>query len=196
MREIEPSSIITGETLEWRKSYDAFPASLWHLNYYFRGPGVGINAAWGTEIAADGDSFVITVPTTKTDDFTVAGRYKWEAWVTEIADATNKQLVGSGFVNVSLMLNQSSTGAVELRSAAKIAYDAITAALAGAATNDQLKYQVSTPSGSHMVERIERTQLISLQKHFATIVRRENLLARIKKGGGFATPIKITMREQ
>jgi hypothetical protein len=191
-RTVEPTHIITGETLEWTRSYDDYPASLWHLNYYFRGPGVGFNAAWGTEVTADGDDFVITVPTTKTDDMTVAGRYKWEAWVTEIADSSNKQLVGSGFASVSLALTQGSTAAADQRTTAQKIVDAIDAALLAneSSTSDIIEYEISTPAGTRRVKR-SRVDAMALRDKYAIIAANERAREDAARTGRFGTRVAV-----
>lgn len=195
-RTVEPTHIITGETLEWTRSYDDYPASLWHLNYYFRGPGTGFNAVWATEVTADGDDFVITVPTTKTDDMTVAGRYKWEAWVTEIANSANKQLVGSGFATVALALNQTATTAAEIRTAAKIMLDTIDAALLAFATSDVQEYEISTPAGTRRVKRGDRAQLRDDRKYWAGIVTNEYAREDARNGRPLMQSIQMRVYDE
>jgi len=196
MRYTEPTIITTLEQVEWTKTYPDYPASEWQLNYYFRGPGVGFNAAWGVEVVADGDDFVITVLGNKTDDVTVAGKYTWQAWLTEAADTANKIMVGSGFVNIRLGFDSASTATVETRSQAKIMLDTIEAALLAFATSDVLEYEIATPAGTRKVKRSDKTQLMSLQKHYATLVANERARERSRNGGPIMQSIKIEVFEQ
>ena len=137
VRPIEPTQITTREEVHWTKSYADYPATLWQLNYYFRGPALvtGFNAAWATEVTADGDDFDIVVPASKTDDMTVAGWYTWQAWLTEIADSTNKIKIGEGHTRVTLGFDPADL-TLETRTPNEIALDSVNAAMHAFATSD------------------------------------------------------------
>jgi hypothetical protein len=182
-RTTEPTTITTREEVHWKKSYHDYPATLWQLNYYFRSHlGVGFNAAWSTEITADGTGFDIVVPASKTDDVTVAGQYTWQAWLTEIADSTNKINIENGTVQICLGFDPASTAAVETRSPAKIMLDTIDAALLAFATSDIEEYEITTPAGSRKVQRSNKTQLTEQRKYWAGIVTNEIAREGAKKG--------------
>lgn len=189
-RTIEPTVITTREEVQWTKSYDDYPATLWQLNYYFRGPGVGFNAAWGTEVVADGTAFDITVPATKTDDMTVAGWYTWQAWLTEIADSTNKKMIGQGRVRVVLGFDPGATAAIETRSTAKQIIDSIDAAML---TSDgkTVEYQVSTPSGSKKVVRASREEALKTRSYYASIYAQELARERTRNGGSLLPSVGV-----
>ncbi|MEO7538882.1 MAG: hypothetical protein ABIV21_02560 [Pyrinomonadaceae bacterium] len=178
MRQIEPTHITRGERPEWTRTFSDYPADEWTLQYRFRGPGNGFNVA----ATADGTGFAVSVPGTTTDDM-VAGRYLWQAWVTEIADATNIQMIASGFVTVTQGFDAASTAEVETRTAARIAYDAISASLAGIASSDQMEYEISTPAGSRRIKRYARSELVTLLRHYALIVAREEANERMRTTG-------------
>lgn len=173
VRTTEPTTITTREELHWTKCYPDYPASLWQLNYYFRGPGVGFNAAWATEVTADGDEFDIVVAATKTDDMTVAGDYVWQAWLTEIADSTNKFKIGEGRVKVVIGFDPASVATVETRTKAKIMLDAIDAALLAFATSDVTEYEIETPAGRRRVKKSDKATLTAERKYWASIVTNE-----------------------
>lgn len=196
VRKTEPSFITTREEVRWKKSYPNYPASEWQLNYYFRGPGTGFNAAWGSEVTADGDEFDIVVPGTKTDDMTVAGEYVWQAWLTEIADSTNKINIGEGRVKVILGFDPNSVTTVETRSPAKIMLDAIDAALLAFASGDILEYEISTPAGSRRVKRSDKTTLTSERKYWATIVTNELARERARNGKPLISSIKVVAHDE
>lgn len=177
MRYTEPTQITTRETVIWTKNYSDYPADEWTLAYYFRGPGIGFNAT-GT---ADGDDFVVTVPGTTTDNVDRAGKYKWEAWVTNIADTTIKYNVGVGFTNIVLGLDVSSEAPVDLRSTAQKILDAIDEALLTSA-GDVIEYEVSTSAGSKKVKR-SRTDALAARKEYASIVAREQAAERSRQTG-------------
>lgn len=196
VRTIEPTQITTYEEVSWTKSIPDYPASLWQLNYYFRGPGVGFNAAWGTEVTADGDVFEITVPATKTDDITVAGWYRWQAWLTEIADTTNKILIGEGRTKVVLRFDPASTATIETRTAAKIMLDTIDAALLAFATSDVSEYEISTPAGSRRVKRGDKAQLMEQRKYWASIVTNEIARENAKNGRPLMSSVKMRVYDE
>lgn len=183
VRTTEPTTITTREEIHWTKSYPNYSATLWQLNYYFRSNlGVGFDAVWATEVTADGDGFDIVVAASKTDDMTVAGDYVWQAWLTEIADSTNKFKIGEGRVKVALGFNPASPAAVETRTKAKIMLDAIDAALLAFAGSDVLEYEIETPAGRRRVKRSDKTSLISERKYWAGIVTNEIAREGAKNG--------------
>jgi hypothetical protein len=195
-RTIEPTQITTGERIQWIKTYADYPATLWQLNYYFRGPGTGFNAAWGTAVTADGTTFEIDVPAATTDDMS-AGQYTWQAVVTEIADSTNKILVGEGRVAVKVGFNVDPTNLapVETRSPAKIMVDTIDAALLAFAASDIQEYEITTPAGSRRVKRGDKENLLSQRKYYAAIVAAEATRERGKNGGPAIRRATVTFYE-
>jgi hypothetical protein len=193
IRTTEPNTITTREEVHWKKTYTNYPASLWQLNYYFRGPGVGFNAAWATEVTADGDDFDIVVPASKTDDVTVAGIYTWQAWLTEIADTTNKIKIGEGRTEIKIGFDPASTVSVETRSAAKIMLDTIDAALLAFATSDILEYEITTPAGGRRIKRSDKSQLISDRKYWAGIVTNELARERSRNGQPLMPSVKMVV---
>lgn len=196
VRTTEPTSITTREALHWTKSYADYPATLWQLNYYFRGPGIGFNAAWGTEVTADDDAFDIAIPAALTATLTVAGEYIWQAWLTEIADTTNKIKIGQGRVRVALGFDPAAVAIVETRTAAKIMLDAIDAAMLAFATSDVLEYEIQTPAGSRKVKRSDKTTLTAERKYWAGIVTNEIAREGSRKGKPLMQSIKMVVRER
>lgn len=188
MRLTEPTQITQGEALEWTREFCDYPATLWTLEYRFRGPGTGFNVA----ATADGVKFVVSVPTTSTDDL-ATGAYQWQAWVTEIADSTNKKPIDAGDVTVLRGFSETDTGTVDLRTTAKKILDAIDATLLGAATSDQLSYEITTPAGTTKVMKMTRTELIGARKYYAAIVSRENTRRKIREGGKFGKTLGLRM---
>ncbi len=196
VRTIEPTQITTREEVHWTKSYNDYPASLWQLNYYFRGPALatGFNAAWATEVTADGDDFDIVVPASKTDDMTVAGIYTWQAWLTEIADSTNKINIGSGRTRIIIGFDPADL-TLETRTPNEIALDSVNAAMLAFSTSDVLEYEISTPAGSRKVKRSDKTQLLKMRDLYATLVINERARERSRKGGPIMQSVKVRMRD-
>lgn len=179
MRETEPTKIITSEKIEWRISLADYPASEWTLTYYFRGPGVGVNVT----AVADGDDFIMTLPTDSSDDFDVAGKYKYHGRVQKISDATDKHVVRTGYVQVELALNPDDTAAIELRSQAKQIVDSIDAAVLAFKVSDVQEYEISTPVGSRRVKRSDIGSFMALRDKYAAIVAQEAARERVRNGG-------------
>lgn len=197
VRTIEPTQITTREEIHWRKSYDDYPANLWQLNYYFRSNlGVGFTAAWGTEVTAyQTTDFDIVVPASKTDDMTVAGWYIWQAWLTEIADTTNKIKIGEGRVKVVLGFDPTSTAAFETRTENEIALTSVKAALLAFATSDILEYEISTPAGSQRVKRSDKTELMKMRDMYATLVANERARERSRNGKAIMQSVQVRMSD-
>jgi len=198
VRTIEPTQITTREEVHWTRSYADYPASLWQLNYYFRGPNsaTGFNAAWATEVTADGDDFDIVVPASKTDDMTVAGTYIWQAWLTEIADTTNKINVNSGYTLVKRGFDPDADEEIDTRTQNEIIYDSINVALLAFGTSDVLEYEITTPAGSRRVKRSDKTQLMTMRSTYATLVTNERARERVRNGGSFFQSVKVRMRDK
>lgn len=191
MRTIEPTVIVKGERIEWTRSFGDYPATEFSLQYRFRGNGPGVNV----NATVDGIDFVAEL--SATDSATLAvERYKWQAWITEIADTANTFIAAEGFVNVQAGFAEGSLAAVDLRSPAKIMLDTIDAALAAFATSDVQEYEITTPAGGRRVKRSDKAQLTSQREYWAGIVSRENDAERVRNGGRFGKPIKVSMSSQ
>jgi hypothetical protein len=184
-----PSSVTQGQKLEWTKTFCDYPADEWTLEYRFRGPGTGVNIT----AVADGTAFDATVSAVQSAALAV-GKWKWQAVATEIADATNIQIVGQGDIEVLLGF-VSSTAEVELRSDAQIALDTIDAALLAFATSDVVEYEIETPAGRRRVKRSDKNTLMSQRKYWAVIVGVEKTQQRLKNGGSLLRSIPIVVSE-
>lgn len=188
MRTTEPTEIIKGDRIEWTKTLDDYPASEWTLKYRFRNTGTGVNVT----CTADGDDHLAVMLATESDNFTVLGPAKWQAWIEEIADATNTRVIAQGDVMIKQGFVEATT-AVETRSAAKIQLDALDAAISAFNTSNVQEYEIATPAGSRRVKRSDMTTLLSQRKYWAGIVRRENALENMKNGKRWGTTVRARM---
>lgn len=181
----EPREISTGETPQWTKSFDAYPASDgWILNYYFRGGGAGFDVA----AVADGDNFKVSVPSASTTTLT-PGAYYWQAWVSKGAE---KYQVGEGSVTVKQgFVAVAAATVVDNRSQVKKILDAITATIEGRATSDQQQYTISGGGGYRMLMKIPVGELITLRKEYARLYAREQRRARVRRGGTLFSTLKV-----
>ncbi len=192
VRTIEPTQITTREEIHWTRTYADYPATLWTLQYRFRGPGIGFNAA----ATADGDDFDIVVPAATTDNVTVAGWFTWQAWLTEIADSTNKILIGQGRTRIVVGFDPDHLGAVETRSANEVILDAIKAAISGQASEKVLEYEITTPAGSRKVKRMSMKELLDAQTYYAKLVAGERSRERIRNGGSLMTGFAVRFYDE
>lgn len=186
--QLEPVEIRAGERAGWEREFADHPATEYSLQYRFRGPGPGADVT----ATADGEKFAAELTATATATFT-PGRYEWQAWLTETADTDNKFVIATGEMNVLAGFVAAETVSAELRSSAEIALAAIDAALANAATSDQMEYEIETPAGRRRVKRMSREELIKLRVHYAQIVANERLAKRVKAGKPFARRVNVRM---
>ncbi len=186
----EPTQITQGDRVAWTRTISDYPATLYTLEYRFRsdaGPGFNVTAD------ADGDDFdaVITSAQSATAK---AGKYAWQAWLTEIADATHTFAIQVGNTTITPGFATDAKGIVDLRSPAKQTLDAIDAALLAAATSDVMEYEISTPSGMRRVKR--RLDLLTMRKEFAAIVAAENTRERLRRGGPFMQTVGVRFYDE
>lgn len=189
VRTIEPTQITTREEVHWTRTYADYPATLWTLQYRFRGPGIGFNAA----ATADGDDFDIVVPAATTDNVTTAGWFTWQAWLTEIADTTNKKLIDEGRIRIVIGFDPDHLGAVETRSENEIILAAIKLAINGQATEKVLEYEITTPAGSRKVKRMSMKELLEAQTYYTKLVSAEWLRERAKNGKSVIQTAQVVM---
>jgi len=192
IRRTEPTQITQGERLHWEREFDDHPATEWTLEYRFRGNGTGFDEA----CTADGVRFIADIPESATADMD-PGKYIWQAWATEIADATNSEMIATDSVVVKAGFVHGATTAVDLRSNAKKTLDAINEALLTASsTANVIEYEITTPAGNRHVKYATRADLLGIRKTYAGIVSRENAAERVKNGKPLAQQVKIVMRER
>ncbi|HKX83516.1 MAG TPA: hypothetical protein VJL58_04785 [Pyrinomonadaceae bacterium] len=189
-RTTEPTRIAQGERIEWTKSYSGFSAQEYDLQYRIRGNGPGRDI----DATADDTGFVAEITAAQSALFSI-GRYQWQAWLTEQADAANTFQVGEGRLDVVRGFVADETGDIDMRSTAKQILDALDAAILGTATSTQLEYEISTPAGSRRVKRMTYSELKEARKIYAGIVSRENAAERVRNGGRFGTQVLVNVRE-
>lgn len=182
-RKTEPTLITQGERIAWTRTFDDYPADEYTLEYRFRGNGTGFDVT-GT---ADGIDFDAIVPATASLAATI-GKYRWQAWLTEIADSTNKNMILEGTVEMLRGFASGTTTAIDMRSTAKQILDEIDAKLLSSAGEDVIEYEFSTPAGTRKVKR--RSDLLTIRKEYARIVSNEILRDQLRNGGTFGKQVK------
>jgi len=178
---IEPKSVALGEKLHWRKTYADYPSTLYTLQYRFRGPtGTGIDQA-ATAYNSDYDIAVTAIATAKL----AVETYRWQAWLTEDADATNTFLIEEGSIRVDVGFASGGTKAIDLGTTAETILAALEATMAGKATKDQLQYRIASGNGEREIRRMSYTELIAAIKYYTEKVAGEKNAARRKAGDPF-----------
>lgn len=166
MMEAIPSRIIAGSTTTCRLSYGYSPLEGWALSLALRGVGEPATV----EGAADGDGFLVALPTTLT-----AGLWWWQVKVSNGADII---LPASGELVVEANLFDQD-GTYDGRSEAAVALENIRAVLANKATTDQQSYTIKGRS----LTRYSVGELLKLKTHFALMVQKERGRSGFKKIG-------------
>lgn len=190
MRTTEPTRIEQGEQIEWMRTFNDYPATEWTLQYRYRGPSVGFNI----DATADGENFATVITAAVSQDIAV-GDWLWQAWVTNIADTDDTQMIVSGSLKALQGFAADATDEIDLRTPAKITLDVIDAAIAGQMSASILEYEVSTPAGSQKVKRMMASELISARKYWAAIVANEVAAERVRNGKPFGTQIGVRFRD-
>lgn len=186
----EPKTITIGEKLHWKKTIGDYPATLYTLQYRFRGTlGHGFDAT----ATADGSDYEVQVAASATGELT-AETYNWQAWLTEIADTDNTFLVARGSVEVEKGFVATEIGAVDQRSEAETILANIRAVIASKATEDQLSYRIQSGNGERELKKMTWTELINAEKHYMNVVAREKRAKRLKEGGPLMKSYPIRMR--
>jgi hypothetical protein len=176
----EPREITIGETLNWTKALDDFPASEWALTYYFRGAGPGFDAT----AVANGDTHTVTIAATTTASL-VAGVYYWQAWASK---GPEKHVTASGQTTVKQGLaGVEASTTVDERSKVKKILDAIDDLIAGRAVKDVHMYMI----GNRQLMHIPATDLLSWRKYYAVLYAKERQRAKAKKGRPFFSSINV-----
>ncbi len=189
-RKTEPTEITQGERIAWTRTFCDYPASLYTLQYRFRGEGTGFNVT----ATADGDDFDVVVSATNSAACAVKP-YQWQAWVTEIADATNINMIAEGVTQILRGFTSGSTASVDLRSDNEIALAAINAAISGQATANIQEYEISTNAGTRKIKRMSMADLLAARTQYAKLVSAEKLRKRLKSGDKLMTQIKTRVYE-
>lgn len=180
----EPTRITQGERVEWTRYFSDYPATLWTLQYRFRGPSTGFNIDATVENTTSFNA-VIPAATTATMSTANGGKWKWDAYVTEIADSDNVEHLCSGYVQVYAGVADDDLDAVDNRTQAEknlAMFDEILAADSGLI----IEYEKSTPTGSVRVKK-SRKDVLAERGYWAGIVQRE-------KSGGALSMSRVRMR--
>lgn len=177
-----PARFYQGESVSWSRSIAGYSsADGWSLKYYFRGPDGKLDV---TAAPDGGGGFLVDIPLADTLNL-VPGLYEWQAYVTK--DAA-RHFVETGRTEVEASLE--TLGTHDPRSDVKKTLDAINAMIQGSASLDQKAYQI----GNRRLDRIEKSELIKFQQHYAVLYEQERAVARARKGLPFFQSVQIRFR--
>lgn len=143
----EPTSIIAGDSIAWKKTLADYPASAgWVLAYALRGATkIDFNAV------ASGDDYLVNV-LAATSAAWIAGFYTWTSYVTK---AGQRYTVEQGAVEIHADPVGLAAG-VDQRPHCRRVLDAIEALLEGKATRDQREYEID----GIRISRMDITELL------------------------------------
>lgn len=161
----EPTSIVAGDTITWKRSLADYPASEgWALSYALVKDGDLITIT----AAADGDDHLVEVSAVITNAYAV-GAYRWQAYVTNSGD---RHTVGEGRIEVLPNFATQSSG-YDSRSHYEKVVEALRAALEGRASKTQASYSVSTATGSRSISQLSHTEILTALRKYEGLARRE-----------------------
>lgn len=140
-----PLKLTAGDRWTWTDSLSDYPATLWTLTYYFRGP----SALAGAGGAASGTDHVLTVAASATAPLK-SGVYDWQAQAVLIADTTRKETVDVGRLTVAANL---ANAAVDHRSFWQQVKETLEPVILGKASSDILSGGIAGRSWSKMTPK-------------------------------------------
>ena len=173
----EPSTINAGDTVKWTKTLADYPANDgWVLSYEL------IKASTRITItaSASGADHLVNVSAATSVNY-VAGNYDWRARVTK---ASEVYTVGYGRITIS----QSFSSAIDARSTARQALEAIEATLTGRGTAATAEYEIA----GRRLKYTPLPDLIKLRDRYRIDVARED--AALRSAAGLPNPGRIQVR--
>lgn len=166
----EPTNILAGETLNWRRSFAKYPASAgWTLKYVLNSP-TGRIVVTPADVTADGDVFVVAIPSSETQNWN-PGTYQILGVVQLAAADPNPAqrftvALGQIVVGVDIL---DSTQPQDTRSQNEIDLANIDLMLSGRAGDGVQEYTIN----GRMLRRYSLADLRALRSDFASRVRQE-----------------------
>jgi hypothetical protein len=178
----EPTELFAGDSMSWTKSLADYPASAgWTLTYTFK-DSTGIKLQ--KEATASADDYLMTIAPGETVGF-VHGGMSWAA-VVENGDGSQRRTVGNGYLLVKA--NPLEGAAVDPRSIARQALDAIEATMLGASFQSE---GTITYADSKSIVYRSLKELEGFHAFWANKVRQEERADRIAKGKDSGSIIRM-----
>jgi hypothetical protein len=147
----EPQRLRAGDTWEWTKRLDQYPADQWTLKYFLRAvsaAGSGTIDIVAAQDPNDGTLHHITVAALTTAPLAV-GEWSWMAACFDKATGLLRYTIEMGTVFVDVNLQVAAAG-VDGRTHNQKMYDAIVAALEKRVTKGEESYQINGRSLKHL----------------------------------------------
>lgn len=166
-----PAEVRIGTSWYWDVDYVDAPASdSWELNLYFRGA-TDLTIAWGSGIAASGDTFQVRITPAFAATLTVPGSYRMVATVTLGSDVHEVE-------DRSILVLPAASTAVNAKSHNRQVLEAVQAALlSGVASNPGTK---SVSVNGRSIEYRDSDDLLKLEAtYLARVAIEENPDGRI-----------------
>lgn len=182
IREGEPSEIVVGDFLQWKKTdlAEVYDPSLYTLEYHARIAGganeISITATDG------GDYFLISANSSVTEDYN-AGFYHWQAEILRNSDS-NRIVVDRGTFEVLADLDVNSS---DPRSHAEKMLSKIQGLLEGKADQDVSSYSI----GGRSLTKLSFEELIEAEKYFQEKVRQETAQLDAKNHRNTGATVKV-----
>jgi hypothetical protein len=156
-----PETLIAGDTWEWARELEDYPAGVWEATWYFE----RLDANFAVPAVADGATHAATVAAATTAAYKV-GAYRWRRVVTRIADSVRKT-IEQGWLEVEV--NPAAAGNVDHRSQREIELDAINAYLRDPTNLAAANYSL----GNRSLSRWNRAELVVYRDKLEAEVKRE-----------------------
>lgn len=169
--------------MTWKKNLSEFPADSWTLVYEFVTDGAHFQIT-ATNLA---DGFhTVEEATTTTANYT-PGMYKWQSFVNQGPD---RFPIASGTMEVKADFATQLTG-LDARSDIETIFDALTAALKGKASKDQLSYTIQGRS----ISRFTPTELLQWHDKYRRLLAQERAVEKLQKGRDPGNKVLVRFRE-
>lgn len=178
--DIEPTSVVSGDTIKFTKSLADYPATLWDLIYEFRG-----KSQHTVICGKSGDAHTFSVPKTDSANWN-PGEYWWQAHAIRISDGERYTVV-KGRLVIEPNLADADVVA-DYRSHVKKVLDAIEATIEGNATKDQLAYTIA----GRTLQRVPPNDLKAFRDSYKLEYEQE--LAKEKDARGETSGRRVLVR--
>ena len=182
---LEPEAIAVGDTVEWLRQIDEFPANTYTLKYVLRGVSEIITFA----ATADGAVYLISLTSAVTSQWT-AGLYAISAYVVNAGGTVQKQ-VTVAFPRITILPNLASNpNGCDPRTFAEKGLANIEATILALTSRTVLS---ATVNGQEFT-LLNIADLFILRERFRSEVAREQNAARLNAGLGAGNKIAIRFR--
>lgn len=177
----EPSRIVAGTTVTWKKSLADYPADEWTLKYFLRGP-----SRLDITCTSDNLDFVATIAAVDSAKLK-PGRYYLQGRVEKGAE---KYLVSPDMLELEVKPGLDTESAnFDGRSKYERIVDEIDDLIERTLPNDRAEYEIEGERKRHY----SRLELIDLRKHYQQKVNAERRAKRVEAGGDFFQTVRVRL---